>query len=311
MRGLKQPMKAAASCSSEMLVALDINCPRAANTIPSLIKWTGSKRSQAKYIAAEMPRYRRYFEPFLGGGALLFLAGHPGSVAGDVYEPLVNLWKLIQTDPSRVIKDYEEKWSALNRELDEIGEGVKSRGDGIPAFYYAVRTEFNKTGNALDLNFLMRTCVNGIVRFNDRGEFNNSFHLSRRGMEPLRFARTVSAWHEVVQGVEFICQDYEHTLSMAGAGDFVYLDPPYAGNNQRYIADLDIGRFFSVLEQLSSRGVKWALSFDGRRGSNDLTYSVPTELYKKRLLLHSGNSAVHKVLNGPIEIVEESLYLNY
>ena len=59
--------------------------------VPSLIKWTGSKRSQAAAIARQMPEYERYFEPFLGGGALLYLAARPGSVAGDVYEPLVAL----------------------------------------------------------------------------------------------------------------------------------------------------------------------------------------------------------------------------
>ena len=42
-------------------------------TIPSLIKWTGSKRKQAPLIAREAKSYNRYFEPFLGGGALLFL----------------------------------------------------------------------------------------------------------------------------------------------------------------------------------------------------------------------------------------------
>ena len=43
--------------------------------IPSLVKWTGSKRSQAHAIRSLFPAFRRYFEPFLGGGALLYLAG--------------------------------------------------------------------------------------------------------------------------------------------------------------------------------------------------------------------------------------------
>jgi hypothetical protein len=55
-------------------------------SVPSLLKWTGSKRSQASSIADLIPPYRRYFEPFLGGGAVLFLAAYPDSVAGDAYE---------------------------------------------------------------------------------------------------------------------------------------------------------------------------------------------------------------------------------
>lgn len=285
--------------------------PRFVETIPSLIKWTGSKRSQASAIAKLMPRYRRYLEPFLGGGALLYVAAVPRSIAGDLYEPLIRLWQLVQTDPYRVVEDYEHKWSVLKRELDGVDIGKLKQGNGIPRYYYAVRKRFNQKKDPLDLNFLMRTCVNGIVRFNDEGHFNNSFHLSRRGMEPRQFRSVVEAWHLVIQGVDFLCQDYSKTLEMAGKGDFVYLDPPYAGNRQRYIKDLDLGDFFAALDSLNRRGVKWALSFDGRRGTKDLVHAVPKSLFKRQLLLTSGNSAVNKVLNGPVEQVQESLYLNY
>jgi DNA adenine methylase len=256
-----------------------------------------------------MPKHRRYFEPFLGGGALLYLAASPGAVAGDVYGPLVALWRLVQQEPDVVIADYRRQWRALQKELD--GLDATSAGQRLPRYYYRVRDRFNRAQSPLDLNFLLRTCVNGIVRFNDSGQFNNSFHLSRKGMTPERFAGIVQAWHARLQGVEFVCQDYEATVAAAGPDDYVYLDPPYAGSRQRYIEDLDLARLFGVLEGLNRRGVRWALSFDGRRGTKDLACEVPVSLYRRRLLLASGNSAVGKVLNGPVEAVEESLYLNY
>jgi len=271
--------------------------PLGGRRIPSLIKWTGSKRSQAEAIRKLMPEYERYFEPFLGGGAMLYLAARPKSVGGDVYSPLIELWKAVQAEPDSVVKDYEDQWTKLQADF--------------PGYFYKVRERFNRQPNPLDLSFLMRTCVNGIVRFNDSGEFNNSFHLSRKGMEPRRFEQTVQAWSERIRGVRFLCQDYEATVAEAHEGDFVYFDPPYAGNHQRYVEDLDIERFFTVLESLNRRGVKWAWSFDGQRGGTDLSHPVPASLYKRRLLLASGNSAVGKVLNGPVEQVEESLYLNY
>jgi len=98
---------------------------------------------------------------------------------------------------------------------------------------------------------------------------------------------------------------------MAKKDDFVYLDPPYAGNQQRYIEDLDLVRFFGTLEDLNRRGVNWALSFDGRRGLKNLVHAVPPKLFKRQMMISSGNSAVNKVLNGSVEEVEESLYLNY
>lgn len=280
-------------------------------TVPSLIKWTGSKRYQATAIRRLMPTYRRYIEPFVGGGAILYSAAVPGSVAGDVYEPLIELWRFIQREPELVIEDYRTQWTALNDELSQLDLANLPEGDLAPAYFYRVRDRFNRTKSPLDLNFIMRTCVNGIVRFNSNGDFNNSFHLSRRGMEPKRFESVVRSWQEAIQGVNFVCQDYEMTLEDAGVGDFVYLDPPYAGNKQRYADDLALDRFFSVLDKLNNKGVKWALSFDGKRGENVLLHDVPKDLYCRHLLLSSGLSAVNKVLNGPIEAVEESLYLNF
>ncbi|EEW23762.1 DNA adenine methylase [Rhodobacter ferrooxidans] len=265
--------------------------------VPSLLKWTGSKRSQAARIAAFAPSHERYYEPFIGGGALLFMLGKPGAVGADIYAPLIAFWKLVRDDAERLIDDYTTQWAALQADL--------------PGYFYIVRDRFNADQRPEDLNFLMRTCVNGIVRFSKSGQFNNSFHLSRKGMLPQRFAKIVREWSAHLQGIEFRNGDFQQTTADAQSGDFVYLDPPYAGNKQRYIGDLDVDRFYSVLDELNRRSVKWALSFDGTRGETAYDYSLPAELYKRKELLKSGYSAVAKVLNGPVEMVTESLYLNY
>lgn len=278
-------------------IGRNIYIKRNVQNIPSLIKWTGSKRSQALAIASHIPEHNRYFEPFVGSGAVLYLVSAPGSVAGDIYEPLIQLWQLVKSKPKALIENYRKDWQLLQQRL--------------PEYFYEVRIRFNASKNPLDLNFLLRTCVNGIVRFNDAGEFNNSFHLSRPGMHPDRFESVVKLWNEAVKGVQFVCQDYADTLREAHHGDFAYLDPPYLGNKQRYTKNIDSERFYSVLEDMNRRNVKWALSFDGRRGGRDLSQPIPKDLFKRRLLIPSGNSPVSKVLNGPVEMVEESLYLNY
>ena len=265
--------------------------------VPSLLKWTGSKRSQATRIAALAPSYNRYYEPFLGGGALLYLLGRSGSVGGDLYAPLVAFWTLVRDNPESLIEDYSRQWALLQEDL--------------PGYFYVVRERFNANQKPEDLNFLMRTCVNGIVRFSKGGQFNNSFHLSRKGMSPQRYSKIVRDWSAHIQQMEFRQGDFEQTTADARPGDFVYLDPPYAGNKQRYIGDLDVQRFYLMLENLNSRGVKWALSFDGNRGTTAYDYSLPEDIYKRKTVLNSGYSAVAKVLNGPVEMVTESLYLNY
>ena len=265
--------------------------------IPPLIKWTGSKRSLAKLILQYVPEHKRYFEPFLGGGAMLYLLAGSGTIAGDIYCPLIELWNLVKTNPDKLLENYKKQWESLQVRL--------------PEYYYEVRDRFNKDPNPLDLNFLARTCVNGIIRFNSDGLFNNSFHLSRKGMNPETFSKVVLKWHKRIQDVSFVCQDYEETLNEMGEGDFAYLDPPYIQNKQRYSDDIDFSRLFRVLSDLNNRKVKWALSLDGRRGEKDYIVAIPKEIYRRKFSLPSGNSPVKKVLDGPVEMVYESLYLNY
>lgn len=265
--------------------------------VPSLLKWTGSKRSQAARIASYVPSHDRYFEPFLGGGALMYLVAKSGSVGADIYAPLIAFWNMVRDEPDRLVSSYADEWRLLQSDL--------------PGHFYKVRDRFNEKHLPEDLNFLMRTCVNGIVRFSKGGRFNNSFHLSRKGMLPQRFADTVRKWSSRIQGVEFRAGDFEHTTSDAKTGDFIYFDPPYAGNKQRYIGDLELERFYMTLDSLNCRGTKWAVSFDGIRGSVAYKYNIPSDIYKHKVLIHSGYSAVSKVLNGPVEMVTESLYLNY
>lgn len=264
--------------------------------VPSLLKWTGSKRSQAAQLAAYVPAHGRYYEPFLGGGAMLYTVGRPGAVGADIYPPLIAFWHLVRDDVEHLIDDYSRQWRDLQRDL--------------PGYFYSVRARFNQQPTPEDLNFLMRVCVNGIVRFSKTGAFNNSFHLSRRGMAPERFATIARAWSAHIAGMSFRHGDYRDTTADARAGDFIYLDPPYAGNRHRYIGDLDLDRFFETLDAFNRRGIKWALSFDGTRGDTAYTHPLPA-IFRRHIRLRSGHSAVKKVLDGPVEMVTESLYLNF
>lgn len=287
---------------------------RVAHNIPSAIKWTGSKRSQATTIAGLAPNYNRYLEPFMGSGAVMYLASHSGAIGNDIYQPLIDLWKLIRDTPNNLIECYTSEWNELNAELNEIEMldiSKMSKGKCLPNKYYEIRDRFNLNPNPIDLNFLMRTCVNGIVRFNNQGDFNNSFHLSRRGMKPEHFARNIRIWNLALQGVELTSMDYKQVLDLTEQGNYVYLDPPYAGTNQRYSKYVEPDELFDQLELLNSRKVCWALSYDGSRDDTDYSYNVPKELYKRCYKVRNGASAVKKVLAGPVEIVEESLYLNY
>jgi len=240
-----------------------------------VIKWSGSKRSQASSIVALAPRFKTYFEPFLGGGSVLYAINPKKAVCGDICKPLIELWLLIRDNPAQLISNYRENW----RRLQE--EGYRT--------YYEIRDEFNRDQNPACFFFLSRTCVNGLIRFNKDGHFNNSLHHTRKGINPDRAERIIRDWSRHIQKVEFVHADYRESTRNATARDFVYLDPPYFNTRGRYYGKIDFPEFTDYLNELKTRGVKYAISLDGKRGDLEYFVDLPPSLYRRHLFLPSGN----------------------
>ena len=63
-----------------------------------VIKWSGSKRSQSAQIKAYLPdKFNRYYEPFVGGGSMLYAINPTDAACGDICAPLIDLWNEIKT----------------------------------------------------------------------------------------------------------------------------------------------------------------------------------------------------------------------
>lgn len=263
-----------------------------------LIKWSGSKRSQAQEIVSYFPqKINTYFEPFLGGGSVLGTFSPSKAVCGDICKSLIDIWNLAKTKPEFLCKEYEKRWSQLQKEGH--------------LYYYNIRESFNKKKNPLDLLFISRTCVNGLIRFNSNGDFNNSFHHSRRGIQPLKFKDIVHTWSKIIRNYKFLTQDYRELTADVKKEDFIYLDPPYFNTRGRYFGGIEFEKFINYLEGLNKRNIKFALSFDGKRGDKSFIVKIPKNIYKRHLLLHSGNASFNKLQNNKVESVYESLYLNF
>lgn len=139
------------------------------------------------------------------------------------------------------------------------------QNESYPVFY-EIRDNFNEKQDSSDLLFLSRTCVNGLIRFNKNGAFNNSLHHTRKGIEPSRLKSILAVWAKRLRGIDFRDGDYWETSQDIQEGDFAYLDPPYFNTRGRYYGTIDYERFLEYLDWLNKRGVKYALSFDGKRG---------------------------------------------
>lgn len=261
------------------------------------IKWTGSKRSVADRIASILSPSEGYFEPFLGGGAVLGQVSPDEGVASDIIPSLIGFWEMLRDDPDKLLEEYREDW----KKLQEMGH----------EYYYTVRKRFNSDRDPSDLLFLSRTCVNGLIRFNQDGDFNNSFHHTRPGIDPGRLLTIFHEWSDRIQGIEFRCCDYREISGDIQEGDTVYLDPPYENTKGRYMGSIDVEPLFAFIEDLKSKGARVALSFDGSRGDHTYNSTVPDALFETRIGLDTGLSPFKKVQEKKSEVVEESLYLTW
>ena len=85
-----------------------------------VIKWTGSKRSQSEEIIKRFPKdINTYYEPFVGGGSILFQLMNSdikvnNYICSDINQDLINLWDMIKDNPYRLSESYNSLWNELN-----------------------------------------------------------------------------------------------------------------------------------------------------------------------------------------------------
>jgi DNA adenine methylase len=186
--------------------------------IPTFIKWPGGKRRLITQIIPYLPdRVTRYFEPFLGGGAMFFYIKQRYNpkfcVLSDINKDLIEAFKTVRDNPMELIKilrNFEKKDSK--------------------DFYYSLRKSFNK-GNIQGLKrsaafiYFTKTCFNGVYRVNKKGEFNvpYGYHKSNKILDK----ENILLAHRLLQGVIIKVQDYTEISNNINKGDLVYLDPCY------------------------------------------------------------------------------------
>jgi DNA adenine methylase len=181
------------------------------------LKWAGGKSRLLPELLRRIPtKFGRYFEPFLGGGALFFSAEPKDAVLSDLNAELTTTYRAVQSNVEDVI-----------RELSLHAEAHATIGT---EYYYNVRnedwTEFpSKIAVAARMIYLNRACFNGLYRMNKSGKFNVSIGTPR-STSSICAPGSLRACSRMLQGIAIENAGYEIAVA-AISGDFVYFDPPY------------------------------------------------------------------------------------
>lgn len=185
----------------------------AASTSPRpFVKWVGGKRQLLREIAALTPeRFGRYFEPFVGGGALFFSLRPRDAFLSDANERLVRTYRAVRDEPESVI-------------------GLLSSYPHDQAFYMELRARGIDAASDIEVAawfiYLNRTGFNGLYRVNQAGRFNVPF--GRYANPTICDADNIRACSRALQSATLARSDFwQAEATTAETGDFVYFDPPY------------------------------------------------------------------------------------
>lgn len=236
------------------------------------VKWAGGKRQIINKLKEYIPHeYNTYFEPFVGGGALLFELSPKNAVINDYNSELINVYNCI--------KD-EIKFNKMCKELNTYE--AKHNED----FFFEIRNKdrdrvkFNKMPDykrAARTIYLNKACFNGLYRVNSKNEFNVPFNKKEK--INTYDSQNLGMIHSYLNfnNVKILCSDFEEAVKDAKKGDFVYFDPPYDSDTATFTSYTENGfgnkeqvRLAKLFRELSERGCYVMLSNHNTKLINEL-----------------------------------------
>lgn len=250
------------------------------STAHPFVKWAGGKTQLLPEIRKHYPhRIKKYCEPFVGGGAVLFdvlQKYRPEKVlVNDVNEELINTYLQIKSDCNLLIE-----------QLSELQQDYKTQSlEKNKILFYEKRLRYNELkinrNDAENLEkaalfiFLNKTCFNGLYRVNKRGEFNVPFNNAKNPL--ICDEENLRACSELLQNVQMKTGDYSDCKDFIDSETFVYLDPPYrpltqtsaftsySENNFSDKEQVELGNFIS---EISNKGAKVLASNSDPKNTN-------------------------------------------
>ncbi|QFU24774.1 Dam family site-specific DNA-(adenine-N6)-methyltransferase [Shewanella eurypsychrophilus] len=201
----------------------------------AFLKWAGGKFKLIEALSKHLPEGDRLVEPFVGAGSVFLNTNYSSYLLCDINQDLINLYKLVQTDPERYIT------AAKAMFVPEMNDKEA---------YYKVRTEFNLTSDpfirSVYFLYMNRHGFNGLCRYNRKGGFNVPFGSYKKPYFPEKELR---AFSESAKNAEFRCIGYEQAFELTKQGDVVYCDPPYAPLSTTASFTTYVGAGFSLDDQ--------------------------------------------------------------
>lgn len=255
------------------------------NTAP-FVKWAGGKRQLLESLSLRMPEeYKDYYEPFVGGGALLFHQKPTWAFINDINRELIHAYT--------EIRDHMDQLTVVLSSMDQV--------TCTKEFYYEMRERYNDKLKSKDYDtemaalfiYLNKHCFNGLYRVNQKGQFNVPWNQKEQVRSvDVENIKNVSYY---LKSVTITCQDFEKSLETAKKGDFIYFDSPYAPLNltsfdsytKEGFTEEEHRRLSKVFRELSDRGCYCMLTNHNTELIRDLYHDFLREEVDVRRAINS------------------------
>lgn len=270
------------------------------SSVAPFVKWAGGKRQLIPQIRERMPeKYNDYYEPFVGGGAVIFDLLPANALINDINKALINTYRIICNESDAFLKE-------VNRLDNDMWEDGKK-------YYYTIREHYNdklmRSEYDVELAalfvFINKHCFNGLYRVNGKGLFNVPYNNSRRVSVD---EDVIIATSEYLRGVTIIDGDFEQACKNAKKGDFVFIDSPYAPLNptsfESYTKEgFDIEshkRLAKLYDELTARGCYCMLTNHNTELINELygnkDYKIDVVSVKRMINSDASNRVGEEVI---------------
>ena len=261
------------------------------------VKWAGGKRQIIDKLKRYVPdEFNTYYEPFIGGGALLFELSPRRAVINDSNEELMNVYSVLCDE-----EKFKKMCSVLNHYEKEHCE----------EFYYDIRNkDRNKNAyrrlsdytRAARTIYLNKACFNGLYRVNSKNEFNVPFGKKERVNTYDGGNLITVSNYLTMNDVEILSVDFEESVKNAKKGDFIYFDPPYDSETSTFNSYTEDGfgkdeqiRLAKVFKELDSRGCYVMLSNHNTSLINDLYKNFNIHVIEAKRNINSNGKKRGKV----------------
>lgn len=272
-----------------------------------LLKWVGNKQRFAGEITRFFPtNFKTFYEPFLGSGAIIATVSPINGVGSDIYKPLMEIWKQLQSDSEGLINWYATRRNRIEKEDKKN-------------VYEDIKASFNSNPNGADFLYLTRSCYGGIIRFRKSDGYMSTPCGPHNPIPVNTFAKRVNEWKNRLKHVKFLNIDYKEAFEMSAKGDFIYCDPPYSHSQSILYGaqDFSLNTLFEEIQKAKDKGVKVALSIDGKKKSGNYICDlpIPKNLFQEEISISVGRSMLRRFqMEGQTlesELVSDRLLLTY